>query len=293
MSVFRHQWRIERYRRRPVFFASAVASEIAGDAAITLGALTTSAAGTVAVAGAAAITLGALTTTAEGVVGAAPISGDAAITLADVTTTAAGTVAIDGAAAITLGALTTTAAGTVAVDGAAAITLGALTTSATGVVAAGTVEGAAAITLGDLTLVAYDTEPATPAAEATGGWLRKATDKRGAYDFLNPEHWQVRDAQDEQEAASAERTITKRVKTLAKRADELGEGLLKAREKVDAYKRVPKAARQTLGEIEAKLAQVRKWIDDYNRIAAQYQAAQAIRAAMEDEEDALMLLLAA
>lgn len=125
-----------------------------GTANVTLGAVTLSAAGTVAApgtSGSASITLAALTTTAAGTV---TVAGTATNTLAALTTTAAGTVAVAGAATATLGATTVNAAGTVAIAGTATNTLGALTTTAAGTVA---VVGTATNTLATITLDAAGT----------------------------------------------------------------------------------------------------------------------------------------
>ena len=93
-------------------------------------------------------TLGAATSTAAGTV---DVQGTLTKTLGAATSTAAGTVAIAGTASVTLGAATTTATGTVAVAGALSKTLGAATISADGVVASGPT-GSLSVTLGAATV---------------------------------------------------------------------------------------------------------------------------------------------
>ena len=83
---------------------------ITGDLSVTLGAATSTAAGTVEVQGALSKTLGAATTTAAGTVA---VSGTSSATLSAATSTAAGTVAVTGGLSKTLGASTVTADGTV------------------------------------------------------------------------------------------------------------------------------------------------------------------------------------
>ena len=96
-----------------------------GDASITLGALTLTADGSLALSGAASVTLGTLTLAADG--GVTGIAADAAITLGTLTAAGAGTLALQADSAPTLGALTVSSAGALALTGSAAITLGALT----------------------------------------------------------------------------------------------------------------------------------------------------------------------
>ena len=141
------------------FSLKAASGGISGAASITLGNVTTSAAGAVAVAGAAAITLADVTTTAAGQVA---LAGAAAITLADVTSSAAGAVALKGALAATLADVTLAADSllTSGRTGGAAITIADVTVSAAGALP---LQGVAAITLADVTLTAgsqpIETEP--------------------------------------------------------------------------------------------------------------------------------------
>lgn len=99
-----------------------------GSAAVTLGAVTSSATGTVGVAGTAVPTLGAVTLSAAGSVDQ---GGVLAATLGAVTSTASGAVVVTGTLAQTLGAMTLSAA-VASANGALAQTLGAMTLNATG-----------------------------------------------------------------------------------------------------------------------------------------------------------------
>jgi hypothetical protein len=98
----------------------------------TLGALTVSAAGAVAVKGTLTGTLGAATLAATGTVGSTPATGSLSATLGVLTVSATGAVAVKGTLAGTLGALTVSAAGAGAVHGAVSATLGSLTLTAQG-----------------------------------------------------------------------------------------------------------------------------------------------------------------
>ena len=129
---------------------------ITGSASKTLGALTGSATGKVAIAGTASKTLGAVTGSATGKVA---IAGSAAKTLGALTLSATGKVAITGTASRTLGALTSGASGAAAITGSGSATLGELTGTATGRLA---ITGTAAVTLGALTGTGSATMPAAP-----------------------------------------------------------------------------------------------------------------------------------
>lgn len=121
-----------------------------GEAAITLGAVTVVAAGTLKINGVASITLAAITTTATGVVA---IEGEASITLGAITISAVGVLAIEGDTALALGAITVAAVGTLAIGGEASITLDSITVAAEGdLVEVGT--GQANLALGAMTAVA-------------------------------------------------------------------------------------------------------------------------------------------
>lgn len=139
------------------------AGPITGSGAVTLGALTSSAAGTLAITGTAAGTLGAATATGTG---ALAITGASANTLAALTGAAAGTLAITGAGAATLGAVSAAGAGALSITGAGASTLGALTLVAS---SSDTLTGTAAITLGALTASAVGVLPITATGSVTLG----------------------------------------------------------------------------------------------------------------------------
>lgn len=123
------QWRTSDYAtditKRPklvIEYAS-----IVGTAAVTLGAATLAATGTLAIVASAAITLADATLAATGVL---PIAGQSAITLADATLLSTDTLPIAGLAAITLSAVTLSSIGTMVILGAAMITLADVTLSA-------------------------------------------------------------------------------------------------------------------------------------------------------------------
>lgn len=135
----------------------AAASGVSGTLSVTLGALTSSATGTIAVKGTASPTLATLTLSSAGAVS---ISGQAAIALGVLTASATGAVAITGATDSALGALTGAATGAVAVNGAADNTLDALTLSAAGVVdSLPAISGAADVTLEGLTVTGAGVVP--------------------------------------------------------------------------------------------------------------------------------------
>ena len=119
---------------------------IHADLSVTLGSLTASSAGQVAVAGTFSKTLGALTSSSTGQVA---VSGTLSKTLGTLTSSSAGQVAVTGTFSKTLGALTSSAAGTISLSGTASVTLGAATLSAVGSIA---LVGSSAITFGALTL---------------------------------------------------------------------------------------------------------------------------------------------
>lgn len=180
------------------FFGSGTPSEppasgVSGSAAVTLGALTSSAAGTVDVSGATSATLAALTSSSAGAVavtgsgggtlaavtsssaGAVAVAGTLSGTLAAVTGSSAGTVEVAGSTSQTLGALTSSAAGTVDVAGTLTQTLGALTVSSEGTVASGPT-GALNVTLGALTAASEGTVAISGTASVTlGGLTSSAT----------------------------------------------------------------------------------------------------------------------
>ena len=107
--------------------------DIAGSASLTQGADTSSGAGAVAIVGSASLTQGADTLLANG--GLPAILGDAALTQGADTLSATGTVDIAGSASLTQGADTSSGAGAVAIVGSASLTQGADTLTSDGSVA--------------------------------------------------------------------------------------------------------------------------------------------------------------
>lgn len=81
-----------------------------GTAAMTLGAMTMAATGSVGVSGTAAMTLGAMTMSASGTMG--QVTGTSAMSLGAMTMSATGAVGVSGTSAMTLGAMTMAATGT-------------------------------------------------------------------------------------------------------------------------------------------------------------------------------------
>jgi hypothetical protein len=138
----------------------------------TLGSLTVTAAATLANTGSLAATLGALTTNATGE-GAIVNTGALAATLGALTATATGTLALAGVTSATLGALTCAATGALPIVGAASIALGALTVNAASVLTSGPT-GELAQTLGALTSTATATVANTGTLAATLGTLTVA-----------------------------------------------------------------------------------------------------------------------
>jgi hypothetical protein len=106
------------------------AAGIDGTLSKTLGALTSTATGTVALAGTLSKTLGSLAITATGTIGSTNIDGTLSKTLGALTSSATGALAIAGTLSKTLGALTSTATGALAIAGTASKTLGSLTVAA-------------------------------------------------------------------------------------------------------------------------------------------------------------------
>ena len=143
--------------------------DIKGSSAVTLGSLAASGAGALAIKGTSAVTLGTLTLSSAGTL-LATGSGSAAITLGALTAAASGKLEIKGQFAVTMGSLSAAAAGTLAIKGTSAVTLGALTLSSSGTLVTGTT-GTAAITLGALTATATGTLPITGQAAVTLGSL--------------------------------------------------------------------------------------------------------------------------
>lgn len=145
---------------------------IAGAVSSTLGAVTASATGAVAIVGAATATLGAVTAAATGTLA---LSGALSSTLGAVTASATGALDLAGSLSSTLGAVTLTGVGTLVDGGSGALTsaLGAVTATATGALA---ISGALAGTLGAASLAASGsvsggtTPSASPHTTAASAW---------------------------------------------------------------------------------------------------------------------------
>ena len=149
-----------------VEYVPASAAEITGTVAATLGALTSTVAGTPTVLGSVSAPLGALTAT---ITGTPTVPGTAACPLGALTATVAGVTFVTGSVAATLGALTVAVMGTRAAAGTVSAPLGGLTAQVSGhrdwagavavdlggltatVAGARTILGSVAVTLGSLT----------------------------------------------------------------------------------------------------------------------------------------------
>ena len=187
VGVYRKRW--VRPLRRQWIISSVATAATTGDASITLGALTTSATGTLPITADSTITLGTLTTSATGTLpitadstitlgtlttsatGTLPITADSTVTLGALTTSATGALPITADSTVTLGALTTSATGTLPITADSTITLGALTLSSTGVIGDVPILGTASITLGALTTSATGILPITADSTVTLGAL--------------------------------------------------------------------------------------------------------------------------
>jgi hypothetical protein len=123
-----------------------------GTLAVTLGGVTCSATGAVAVQGQAAVTLGSITASAAGTVA---VAGTLGVTLGPVGVAASGTVAVAGALGVTLDPAALAAAGAAAVTGSLSVTLGGVSLAAAG--QGPGVTAALAVTLGPVTLSAAGT----------------------------------------------------------------------------------------------------------------------------------------
>lgn len=142
---------------------------VTGGLTQTLDALTSSSAGTVLVTGSLGVTLGDLTSSATGTVASGP-NGTLAVTLGDLTVASAGTVRVAGTLGVTLDALTATSAGTVLVTGSLNVTLGALTLQSSD--NTNFTNGSTTATLGALTVNAAGTVPLlwTPQTPTAAAW---------------------------------------------------------------------------------------------------------------------------
>lgn len=126
--------------------AAAVANDgggVTGTANITLGAFTSTAAGTLTVAGSASVSIGGMTTAATGITA---VAGEATFTFDAMAIAAAGSTAVTAFSDVTFGAVTVSGAGVAGgISGSAALTFGAMATTATGTV---TIDGSASIGFG-------------------------------------------------------------------------------------------------------------------------------------------------
>lgn len=115
--------------QRRIYFDAVVGGATSGALAGTLGALTSSATGSLSITGSLAQTLGAVTSSATG---SLSITGALSQTLGAATLTAAGSGTVTGTLAQTLGAATLAATGSLSINGSLAQTLGAVTLAGTG-----------------------------------------------------------------------------------------------------------------------------------------------------------------
>lgn len=154
----------------PELVAEISGSDVSADLAVTLGAVTSSAAGTLPIQGELSGTLGEVTSSAAG---ALPIVGAAGVTLGAVTLSASGAIAIQGAASVALGAVAVSSAAVLPIQAAASVTLGAVT-----VAGAGTLPIAASLakTLGTVTLSSAGVLPVVGAVAATLGAVTLSAD---------------------------------------------------------------------------------------------------------------------
>lgn len=148
-----------------VYFFPYANTAITGDASLTFGALTTTAAGTSEIAGTSSFTFGAITTSAAGT---SEVAASANFTFGAVTTTATAAADIAGASSFTFGTLTTTADGANAIAGAASFTFGSLTLTADADAEAG---GVASFTFGAVTVSSAGAADVAAAASLTFGAL--------------------------------------------------------------------------------------------------------------------------
>ena len=196
--------------------ASVGASGRTGSLSATLGALTSSATGTVLISGTASKTLGTLTSSATGTVA---LNGTLSKTLGALTLASEGSApgAITGELTKTLGALTSSATGTVAITGAVSKTLGTLSLSAAGF-SGGAISGELTATLGGLALSAQG-----------GSGLTGRRGRRTKTRFLPPAEPEVQETPQETTGLVSEEAMTLLIQ------DQAGKAIRKAR--VSATKR--------------------------------------------------------
>lgn len=132
-------------------YAPADGGGVTADLSKTLGAVTSSAAGSVDVAGVLTKTLGAATLSSAGAVA---VAGALSATLGAFSLTGAGAVAIAGAASVALGAASLSGAGAISITGALSKTLGGIALASTGTVGAPAINATLTATLGAATVSA-------------------------------------------------------------------------------------------------------------------------------------------
>lgn len=246
---------------QPLASAEAAApSGRTGTLSVTLGALTSSATGTVAIAGALSKTLGTLTSSATG------------------------TVALTGALSQTLGALTLAADGTVTSgrSGTLTATLGALTVSATGTVDIAATLG---VTLGDLTLSATATNDSPRVDVAGSGRRRLRTRYVVRYDGREVE---VRSqAQFDALVKAAEARAGKLARKTAKKAQPEQPAPVYAGPQIEIA--APVSGPSLREQIDAANAEIaRAYQQQYAESQLAYMAAR--QAMLDDEEDIAVLI---
>lgn len=128
---------VKNYGALALFKEPSAPSPVTGSLAVTLGAVSASAAGTVTLSGAGALTLAGATVASSGAVA---VAGSSAVALADVGLSGSGAVGsspISGALSVALSDVLAAASGAVTITGAAGLSLGAMEVSAAGAVAGG------------------------------------------------------------------------------------------------------------------------------------------------------------
>ena len=281
-----------------------------GGGSVANGTLTSSGAATASFVGAA---LDATTLTSSGAATASFVGAIAGSVLA---ASGAGSASFVGAAQAA-GALTSAGAGAAALVGASSAT-GTLTSSgaATGsFVGSSVIAGQTALVAAGAATVAFagsslaaSSLAATGAADArfvspqaanetTGGYLPTRRRRRDEYEFLDPYRWRVGGVDEPEQAQAAQKVIKKRVKTL--------EGWKADLAAPEAPAPAAQAAAPSSSDMAAR--DVQRWIDEYNRIAAEYRDREialrlrqeverrqfAERKARRERQDIEFLLLAA
>ena len=152
---------VKNYGALALFKEPSAPSPVTGSLAVTLGAVSASAAGTVTLSGAGALTLAGATVASSGAVG---IAGASSFTLGSVGLSVAGAAAIAGGANNALGSLTLGGAGAVAVAGSSAVALADVGLSGSGAVGSSPISGALSVALSDVLAAASGAVTITGAA---------------------------------------------------------------------------------------------------------------------------------